>query len=324
MAGSLTPTVGESLQLDCFDHFPDQLMDVAASKLWRYLRGPSLFHLPGRQGEPLFVSVLLHGNEDTGWRAVQTVLRQHRGTTLARPLLVFVGNIEAAKAKVRTLPHQEDYNRAWPGTPRPDTPLARLMRDVVETASREPLFASIDIHNNSGHNPHYACVNSLAEAYLHLARLFSRTVIFFQKPVGVQSAAFGMICPAVTVECGRAGVAAGVVHAAELISSALALQHFPDHRVADGDIDLIWTFAIVKVPADATLSYDGSEADFRLRADLDQLNFSELHRGTVFGTLGGRGGRRLDVLLVDGKAGEDGYFEYVGVRSGCRSPRFRP
>jgi hypothetical protein len=300
-----------ALQLDCFDHFPDELMDVAASELWRYLRGPSLFRLPGRQALPLFVSVLLHGNEDAGWRAIQTVLREHRGSVLARPLLVFVGNIEAAKTNVRTLPHQEDYNRAWPGTSRPDTPVARLMREVVEIAGREPLFASVDIHNNSGHNPHYACVNNLAEAHLHLARLFSRTVVYFQQPVGVQSAAFATICPAVAVECGRPGAGAGVAHAAELICSALALRRFPDHRVPDGDLDLMQTFAIIKVPSDASFSYDGTEADFRLRADLDKLNFSELDRGVVFGTLGGGGRRRLEVLSVDGAAEEAGYFEYV-------------
>jgi hypothetical protein len=75
-----------------------------------------------RSFEPLFVSVLLHGNEDTGWRAIQTILRQHRATILPRPLLLFVGNIEAAKTNVRTLPQQEDYNRAWPEHRAPTPP----------------------------------------------------------------------------------------------------------------------------------------------------------------------------------------------------------
>jgi len=83
--------IGESLRLHCFDRIPEELLEVPATELWRYLRGPSLFRLPGRQAEPLFVSVLLHGNEDTGWRAIQTILRQHRTRTLHRPLLLFVG-----------------------------------------------------------------------------------------------------------------------------------------------------------------------------------------------------------------------------------------
>src|SRR6516165_10787379 len=92
-----------NLHLDCFNHFPEALLDVPASNLWRHLRGPSLFSLPGRDLEPVFVSVLLHGNEDSGWQAIQAVLRDKRTAVLHRPLLLFVANVEAAKANVRTL-----------------------------------------------------------------------------------------------------------------------------------------------------------------------------------------------------------------------------
>jgi Succinylglutamate desuccinylase / Aspartoacylase family len=303
---------GGSLRLECFDHFPDALMDVSASGLWQHLRGPSLFQIPGRKTEPLFVSVLLHGNEDTGWRAVQAVLQEHRESKLPRSLLLFVGNIEAAKANLRTLPQQEDYNRTWPGTSRPDAEIARLMLNVVEIVRHKMPFASIDIHNNTGHNPHYACVNSLAETHLHLARLFSRTVVYFDEPVGVQSAALAKICPAVAVECGRTGEAASVSHAVEFVASVLAMQRFPDHPVPDGDIDLMRTFAIIKVPPDASFSYDGTHADLRLRGDLDQLNFSELDPGTVFGALGNGRHQRLQVLPVEDNASEVPYFEYAG------------
>ena len=312
MVSSQDHVAPDDLSLDRFDHFPDALLDLPASELWRQLRGPSLFHLQGRQAQPLFVSVLLHGNEDLGWRAMQSLLRQHRDTLLPRSMLLFVGNIAAAKAKVRTLPQQEDHNRAWPGTPSPGTPLARLLADVVEIVRREAPFASIDIHNNTGHNPHYSCVNNLGEAHLHLARLFSRTVVYFEQPVGVQSAALAPICPAVTVECGRAGEDASVGPAAEFVHAALAMQHFPGHRLPDSDLDLMRTFAIIKVPADASFSYDGTDADFRLRADLDRLNFSELDPGVVFGTLGGSGGRRFDIVAAEGERAAGGYFDYSG------------
>ncbi|MEJ2376187.1 MAG: M14 family metallopeptidase [Pseudolabrys sp.] len=300
----------DGLRLERFDHFPDVLMDLPASELWRQLRGPSLFYLGGRQAEPLFVSVLLHGNEDSGWRAIQSLLRQHRSTILPRAMLLFVGNIAAAKAGIRTLPSQEDYNRAWPGTQDPSTPMAHLLVDVVEIARREMPFASVDIHNNTGRNPHYACVNSFEDAHLHLARLFSRTVVYFEQPVGVQSAALAPICPAVTVECGRAEEETSVEHAAEFVHAALALQHFPDHRLPDSDLDLMRTFATIKIPADASFSYDGTDADFRLRGDLDRLNFSELDAGVIFGRLGGGGGRRFDIVTAEGEEAADGYFDY--------------
>ena len=312
MTGPQVRVARNDLQLERFDHFPDALMDLPPTGLWQHLRGPSLFYLRGRQTRPLFVSVLLHGNEDSGWRAVQSLLQQHRGALLPRSMLLFVGNIAAAKANVRTLPWQEDHNRAWPGTSNPDTPLARLLADVVAIVRREMPFASIDVHNNSGYNPHYACVNSFEEAHLYLARLFGRTVVYFEQPVGVQSAAFATICPAVTLECGRAGEAANVVHVAEFIGAALAMQHFPDHHLPDRDLDLMQTFAIIRIPADASFSYDGTDADFRLRADLDRLNFSELDPGVVFGTLGGRGSHRFDIIAAESEQPEGGYFDYTG------------
>jgi succinylglutamate desuccinylase len=300
------------LRLTRFDRFPDTLLEVEASDLWRHLPGPSLFHLAGRHAQPLFISVLLHGNEDTGWRAVQSVLRRHRGTMLPRALLLFVGNIDAAKAGVRTLPSQTDHNRSWPGTPDPATPEARLMREVVDIVRSAGPFASIDIHNNTGNNPHYACLNRLDDQFLQLARLFSRTVVYFNKPVGVQSAALAALCPAVTVECGRVGGAAGIDHAAEFIASALAMSQFPVHPVAETDIDLLRTFAIVTIPPDASFSYGGADADFRLRGDLDHLNFSELDPGTVFGCLGAGKTRRLDVLPGADFASAEPYFDYAG------------
>lgn len=299
------------LTLNRFDHFPVALLDVPAAELWRHLPGPSLFHIAGLRTDPLFVSVLLHGNEETGWQAVQQVLREHQSKPLPRSLLLLVGNIAAAKAGVRTLTTQNDYNRTWPGTTLPDCEEARLMREVLEIVASYAPFASIDIHNNTGANPHYACLNRLDEPYLHLARLFGRTIVYFEKPAGVQSAALATLCPAITVECGRVGGTSGIGHAAELVASALALSEFPDHAVPDGDIDLLQTFAILKVPAEASFSFDGSSADLAFRGDLDHLNFAELAPGVVIGRTGGAAAPRLHVLPGGDFEDVVGYFTYV-------------
>lgn len=304
--------LADRLQLHCIDGFPAPLLAAAPFELWRELPGPTLFRIPGRQEPPLFVTVLLHGNEDTGWEAVKAVLQRHVNRPLARTLLLFVGNLDAARVNVRTLPEQTDYNRTWPGTLLTASPESRLMRTVVETVRDHRPFASIDIHNNTGHNPHYACVNRLAEPYLHLARLFSRTVVYFERPLGVQSAALAEVCPAVTVECGRAGGADGVAHAAEFIEAALSLSHFPEHPVPDGDLDLMQTHAIVKVPASASFSFDGSAADLQFRPDLDHLNFAELEPGVAFGTLGGTKAARLEVHPGGTRPDVEDFFAYHG------------
>jgi hypothetical protein len=75
---------------------------------------------------------------------------------------------------------------------------------------------------------------------------------------------------------------------------------------------MLRTFAIVKIPPGATFSYDGSDADIRLRRDLDHLNFSEFESGTSFRCLGGRRTRRLEVV-AGGDFGVAGrYFDYAG------------
>jgi len=298
MAETDHKTTRAGLRLHCFQGIPERLLDVSFRDLWQHLEGPSIFDIPGRDARPLLVSVLLHGNEDTGWTAVQNVLRRHLGAgiPLARRMLLLVGNIAAAKDNVRTLDNQTDYNRAWPGTRYPEAAESALMREVVEVVAAERPFASIDIHNNTGNNPHYACVNRLDENGLHLARLFSRTVVYFTRPVGVQSAAMSKVCPAVTVECGVPGNSAAAVHAAEFIEAALSLAAFPEHPVPGHDIDLLQTAVIMRVSPDASFSYDGSDADFRFLEDIDLMNFSELEPSTRLGRLGGNKTRRLTVV----------------------------
>jgi len=60
--------LAELPQLCLPNWFPDILLDVPATELWRHLQGPTLFNISGRQTAPLFVTVLLHGDEDTGWK----------------------------------------------------------------------------------------------------------------------------------------------------------------------------------------------------------------------------------------------------------------
>jgi succinylglutamate desuccinylase len=292
-----------------FESIPDQFLDCPAVQLVELLPGPSLFDLPGRERQPLFVSVLLHGNENTGLAAAQEVLRRYLSHAPRRSLLLFVGNVAAAAANVRTLPHQADYNRVWQGTLTPDIPEAHMARWVFDYAAARQPFASIDIHNNTGLNPHYACITRLEPQFIALARLFSRTIVHFERPLGVQAGAFAKLCPAITVECGKAGGCTGTAHAVELIEACLSITQLPLHNLAPLDVDLYHTYAIVKTPVHASLSFDGSPADFRFRSDIDRLNFSKLEAGELFGKIDDSDAR-LVVLPGDGYDSTDVYFDY--------------
>ncbi|MGJ0503946.1 MAG: M14 family metallopeptidase [Methylocystis sp.] len=294
------------------DRLPEGFLDCPAHRLTDILPRPTLFDLPGRDPKPLFVSTLLHGNETSGLAAVQEVLRRHAARGLNRSLILFVGNVEAAAANLRTLSGQRDFNRVWPGTAFPDDPLADMARWICEYVGKRDAFAAVDIHNNTGFNPHYSCISRLEPKYVALAQLFSRIVVHFQRPRGTCAAAFAELCPAITVECGKSGVDAGVAHAIELLEACLSITELPDHAPAPHDVELLRTCAIVKPPAGASFSFDGTPADFLFRPDIDHLNFSELSAGASFGALGDEGAR-LEVLPGDGfDAQPINYFDYAG------------
>lgn len=284
----------EQIMLTIHDRLPAGLLELDASRLHEMLSGPSLIHLPGRRSAPLFVSILLHGNEDTGWLAAREILRKYAHVPLPRALSLFIGNLAAARQGLRRLDEQPDYNRIWPdgetsihADARPEYALAR---SVVEAMRARGVFASIDIHNNTGLNPHYACINRLEPPWLHLATLFSRTVVYFTRPRGVQSAAFAEFCPAVTLECGKPGT--GVAHAADYLDACLHLADFPSHPVHAQDIDLFHTIATVKVPDDIDFDFapraNEIAVGLEFPADLDHLNFQELPAGTRLGRIYGR------------------------------------
>lgn len=268
-------------KLNRLDAIPDELLTTTSVDLLRVLGGPTLFKLQGDRDPPLFVTVIQHGNEPTGFQAVQQILKKYQSARLPRSMWLFIANVEAAAEGVRTLSHQRDFNRSWPRTETTQSPEAKLMADVVETVTAGPLFASIDLHNNTGANPHYGCVNVLEPEYLHLATLFSRIVVYFRQPVGVQSLAMADHCPAVTLECGQAGENAALDHAVEFLEACLHLHHLPTQPVSSHDITLLQTVAVAKIKPDISFGFAAEEGPQLLfRADLDKLNFSELAAAT--------------------------------------------
>ena len=85
---------------------PEELLTAKPTQLLDLLGGPTLVHLQGRRERPLFVSVLLHGNETTGLFAIQCLLRRYKDQFLPRSLSLLIGNVEAAQIGLRRLPGQ--------------------------------------------------------------------------------------------------------------------------------------------------------------------------------------------------------------------------
>jgi succinylglutamate desuccinylase len=273
------------LNLQQLNYVPEGLIDASPESLQELLSEPTLIHLSGKHKEPLFVSVLLHGNEPTGFLAIQQLLKKYQDRTLPRSLSIFFGNTLAASKGLRRLDEQPDFNRIWPGTPSPVNPETEMAAKIVEIMQNKNIFASIDIHNNTGLNPHYGCINKLEPQFLQLATLFARFVIYFNNPKGVQSAAFAEICPAITLECGRPDQQFGIVHALEFIDSCLNLTELPDHPVHQQDVDLFHTVAQVCIKEEIDFSFHDESVDLQLSEDIEQLNFTEIATGTMLGQI---------------------------------------
>jgi len=267
--------------LRIFETVPEGFLDARPEALADLLGGPGLIHLPGRQQPALFVSILLHGNEPTGLLAVQTLLKDYAGQELPRALSIFVGNVSAARENMRRLDQQPDYNRVWGMDA--ETAEGRMMAAVLDDMTKRGVFASVDLHNNTGLNPHYACINKLTTPFLQLAALFSRTVVYFTRPEGVQSMAFSHLCPAVTLECGQPGQAYGVEHARDYLAACLNLHEIPKHPVAAHDVNVFHTVSTVKVPEGVSFAYGLRDVQLQFIDDIDHFNFSELPAGTRFG-----------------------------------------
>lgn len=283
------------------DHLPDGLLDCAASELYRCLDGPTLIHLPGRRPQPLFVSVLQHGNEISGWDAVRRLLKgRYARDPLPRTMLLFIANVRAASRNRRHLTDQPDFNRCWPGSEIEPGPWHGLFEEITGHVRALRPMASVDIHNNSGQNPHYAAVNCLDPAPLRLAALFSRTVIHFTRPGGVQSMAFGTFCPAVTLECGPPWQLDGTDHALAFLETVLHLERIPAELPSPENLELFQMVATVKVRPGVAFGFEPDPCALALRADLDRLNFRELPPGTRLGTAAGCHGMPLSAITHNG------------------------
>lgn len=268
-------------QLRIHDGLPAGLTGCDALALAEHLGGPSLIHIPGRREPPLLVSVLLHGNETSGWEGVRRLLTELTRTNILPPrsLLLFIGNVEAAAAGVRTLAHQQDYNRIWRGAQGPEGELAS---EVLAALDGRTLFAAVDLHNNTGQNPHYAVVTNLQPVNLGLAYLFDDKAVYVREPATVMTRSFAERCPAIALELGPIGDPRCDDRAFDFVKRCLSLQRIPPPDLTR--LQMFRTEARVHIADAMPFSFAGEDESFPLvlTGGLEAVNFHELTAGTEF------------------------------------------
>lgn len=297
------------------DSVPEKLLDCEVSDVHAILGGATVISLEGVKRQPLFVSTLLHGNEHTGFLAFQKLYKDYlkKKRRLPRDMILFLGNTLAASKNKRFLEGQKDYNRVW--LTKGSSPEEKLASKVIEYIKKRDVFACIDIHNNTGKNPHYACVSKMDRDHFYLASLFSRTLVYYTSPEQTQSVVLSRIKPALTLEAGQSGNPLGTDLACRFIDSCLHLDHFPKSN-QPLDIDLYETKCRIIVKDDVQIrsEYDefsvGEKAVY-LRPDLDALNFVNLPKGTSIGRSTVR--EPFSLWAAEGQKHEfSRYFEVVG------------
>ncbi len=297
--------------LRVLDTAPEDLFSLPAAVLAERLGGPALLRVSGI-GEPLFISTLLHGNETSGWTALCRLLQ--RPPARMRPLIVFIGNPHAAAADVRHLPDQPDFNRIWRNA---QEPYASLAAALLRQATAQPLFAAIDLHNNTGRNPHYSVVTSLDDAHLRLAYLFSDKAVHVEEPDTVLSRALQHHCPSIAVEVGPINDPHSDDLAEDLLRRAVAVAPLPeDHR----NLILYRALARVHVADGASFTFDGSTARLQLTGGMEAVNFHAVPAHTEFGCSEALLGDVLQVLDPAHRDVTQRYFYQDGARICFREP----
>ena len=197
-----------SEKLKIIDHVPEGFLEIKPRQITQLIDSPTLIHLKGEKDEPFFISTLLHGNEISGLIILQNILKKYRNRNLPRSLIIFIANPKACEKGLRHLKNQPDFNRIWKGVS--SSYEETLIKPVLQYVKNQKVRGAVDIHNNTGRSPVYACISEKKEDFIKLAQMFSENIVYFTKPDTVLSIALSTICPSVVIECGLPGHAQGI------------------------------------------------------------------------------------------------------------------
>lgn len=204
-----------------------------ANELASILHTPTLFDFSNSDQAPFFLSILLHGNETSGWDALRTLVQEEYQSKNLPSCLILIGNVQAAQHNKRMLDGQPDFNRIWEGG---NSPYAKWADDVISfLETKHPWFA-LDVHNNTGPNPHHSIVTSIDATTMSAARLFSQTAIFAQQPPGVLTRRTSAFCTSITIEAGLPEDPASALRAREYISVLWNTGKVPKTDTSDQEL----------------------------------------------------------------------------------------
>jgi hypothetical protein len=308
-------------RIDGYDELKP-LLDTSDEEVLQRLGKPTLIRIPSLSGDPLApgraVACLLHGNEDSGYRAVLNLLRQ--GPRYPFDLWVFIGNVRAATTDGwfahRHLDDQEDFNRVW-GISELTNRMRRCAAAVLAELAGARLEAAVDLHNNTGDNPFYAITPMPTPDSLRLAALCADRLLIWGWRAHTLMEALAEFCPVVAIECGLPGLRAHADFASQALGRFLAADGFD----AEGGPRPTETYLMlhrVVVRPEVPFSFGShvfEEFDLVLHPGLDGHNFGMLLAGTELGHVHPEADMPLLALDMHGHDVTDRFF---AIRHGDR------
>lgn len=306
------------MRVRSFDVPPPEARELELPAFLRWLGGPAVFRLPGRdRARTRVVMGGLHGNEPSGFRAVHELLRDPP-RDLPCDALLALGNVSAALLappfSQRAVPGEEDMNRVWSEGPA-STPLRATAAELLGLLTERPIEAAVDLHNNTGYNPIYAVVLSDTPERRALASTWTHRIVRYAgRPLGTLLDVLDPRAPAAVVECGQAGDPEADRRA---VAGARRFLTAPDPFAFEppgGEpAQLFESVARITVPSDVSLDFAATPtgADLTIFPGIDRYNFRSVAVGTLLAFCSPRGR-----LVVTDNAGRDVSEELLVRRDG--------
>ena len=270
------------IALDFYDRFPEEYFNIEPHEIRSVFPHPSIVSLNYDKEETIFLSVFLHGNEQSSFYILKEVMSFIKKNPPSKNIIILIGNVYAAEQRKRYLYGQKDYNRVWQGGDSKEHKLSQKIFHWIK--KQKPFFACIDIHNTTGVNPHYACINELDNRYIYLASLFSKTIVYFQTPPTTLSVALSKISPTVTLEAGQSRDPKGIEKAIKFVLNIFHLNTL-NHPLHKDDVNIFHTIGKIQILPNLDFSFsdvdkiDPDDSPAIFPDNIEQLNFTLLNKG---------------------------------------------
>ncbi|MFZ9000872.1 MAG: hypothetical protein ACO20H_06185 [Bacteriovoracaceae bacterium] len=263
-------------KLNFVQEIPKNIENISHENILDFFSAPTLMSLDFGKQKWLVVSILLHGNETVGLEVLRNIKSIIKSRPVTKNLAILIGNTGACSQGLRQLPGQMDFNRVWS-----EKGELGFAKDFISWVEDKDIFATIDCHNNTGKNPLYSCVTTTDYSTLYLGSLFSRNLVYFEKPKDVFSRRFGLQAPSVTLECGRSGNPLGLKKCVEFIHDIFHIEELSLSDPSHQNIKIYHTVVRVKVPSDLNVGFGSGEFDIVFPENIDEYNFTPLTAGEV-------------------------------------------